>query len=53
MNAWKVASELHILKNMMFGLNSPGGGGKGGLPSLFRFHEDVVISPLYVEFGKN
>ena len=25
MNAWKVASELHILKNMMFGSNSPSG----------------------------
>ena len=25
MNTWKVAGELHILKNMMFGLNSPSG----------------------------
>ena len=25
MNAWKVAGELHILKNMTFGLNSPSG----------------------------
>ena len=25
MNAWKVAGELHILKNMKFGSNSPSG----------------------------
>ena len=25
MNAWKVAAELHVSKNMMFGSNSPSG----------------------------
>ena len=25
MNAWKVAGELHIPRNMMFGSNSPSG----------------------------
>ena len=46
---WGVThSEEHDI-----GFEQPKWGGEGSLPTVLWFDEDVIISPLYIEFGED
>ena len=53
MNAWKVAGELHIPKNMMFGSNSPNGVVKAAFHQSLDLMRTLLCPPSYIEFDEN
>ena len=49
MNAWKVAGELHIPKNMTFDSNSP----SGVVKAAFHWSSDLMRMSLYLHHTSN